>query len=201
MKFSWYAHWAILTTYFSTLTNRVESSFFLRGAQEVEKAGDSTKNHRELIWIWEPPGSRHTRDPWYDEFDEKTANESKALRLGDEEDFLRSYDVCPSKEHSDFSRSYCSEPPDCNFSREWGKAKLCINRVPSPWDRSKYYVLAMKCIPDWENCDKCVCGIMNGDTCDFNYSKWSDDHFQLEINCDDPKTITMKGRSYTPNKN
>jgi len=74
----------------------------------------------------------------------------------DHGDFLRSGDVCPKKGETDFQHSYCPEAPDCDWSGEWGKAKLCITRVPFPSDFSKFYALSMKCIPYWANCDKCV---------------------------------------------
>ena len=78
----------------------------------------------------------------------------------DHGDFLRSGDVCPKKGETDFQHSYCPEAPDCDWSGEWGKAKLCITRVPFPSDLSKFYALSMKCIPYWANCDKCVCGTL-----------------------------------------
>ncbi|KAL7532499.1 hypothetical protein ACHAWF_004162 [Thalassiosira exigua] len=46
---------------------------------------------------------------------------------------------------------------------EMGPGKLCINRIAFPYepkDSTRSYVLAAKCIPKWENCDKCICGIL-----------------------------------------
>jgi len=77
--------------------------------------------------------------------------QTKKKKHDDPEDRLRSWDVCPKKGKSDYKHSYCPKPPNCDWSGKWGKAKLCITRVPFPWNKKKYYVLAMKCIPYWEN--------------------------------------------------
>lgn len=46
---------------------------------------------------------------------------------------------------------------------EMGPGKLCINRIAFPYEpkgSTRSYVLAAKCIPKWENCDKCLCGLL-----------------------------------------
>ncbi len=105
----------------------------------------------QLNWKYLPESKVFDDDRFYIHYDDREVKQTKALDIGDPEDFLRSSDVCPKKGQSGFKRSYCPTPPDCNWSGKWGKAKLCITRVPFPWDHSKFYVLAMKCIPKWEN--------------------------------------------------
>merc|ERR1712228_232372 len=80
-----------------------------------------------------------------------------------------------------------------------GKSKLCINRASFPDDDRNWYVVAMKCIPEWENCDKCLCGRMRDQDkkkgyCRFNGQGNNDD--MVDISCNKPKKIKMYGTTY-----
>jgi len=87
-------------------------------------------------------------DKWYSNYDDDNPSSPEPK---DSEDRLRSSDVCPGKDGS-FTRGNCPSPPSCASVKEtWGPAKLCINRAPMPWNKDKFYVIAMKCIPSWEN--------------------------------------------------
>jgi len=73
---------------------------------------------------------------------------------------------------------------------EWGTPKLCINRVPAPWDNDFFYVAAMKCIPYWENCDKCMCGRGKDPKCYFKGHKESQpDDDRVRVKCKKLKNI------------
>lgn len=106
-------------------------------------------------------------DNWYDWYDKWEIPKDPWNAQGDIEDFLRDSDLCIGEDKK-FSRNNCPEPPDCSRlqHKKLGRGKLCINRVPF-WDNQDvFFVGAMKCIPHWENCDKCMCGIITND----NYS-------------------------------
>eukprot|EP00590_Aulacoseira_subarctica_P009963 CAMPEP_0172418784 /NCGR_PEP_ID=MMETSP1064-20121228/5234_1 /TAXON_ID=202472 /ORGANISM="Aulacoseira subarctica , Strain CCAP 1002/5" /LENGTH=214 /DNA_ID=CAMNT_0013157879 /DNA_START=451 /DNA_END=1095 /DNA_ORIENTATION=+ len=189
------------------LCNLSESMLYLRGGQNATDAIKIIRNHRELGqlggWLWLPTGSSHTGNPWYDHYndtDEVKTMQSENYSERDPRDFLRRGDVCPKKGETDFQHSYCPEAPDCDWSGKWGKAKLCVTRVPFPSDFSKFYALSMKCIPYWANCDKCVCGVISGDgddgVCKYDGSIWNE--YSFKIDCDNPGTVSMYGYSYTP---
>jgi len=86
----------------------------------------------------------------------------------DVEDFLRHTDLCYNPIDGTFSRDNCPKLPDCSFNSTNGEAKLCINRVPHPDNYTMFYVMMMKCVPWYINCDKCLCGSISADV-----SKWS----------------------------
>mmetsp|Transcript_41722 Transcript_41722/g.42316 ORF Transcript_41722/g.42316 Transcript_41722/m.42316 type:complete len:169 (+) Transcript_41722:506-1012(+) len=91
-----------------------------------------------------------------------------------------------------YKRSNCPNPPSCkNVEKEWGKAKLCINRMPHPDDKNFFYVATMKCIPKWENCDKCSCGILENNRCRFKSKgqRVTDDRYS--VNCNSRETVTI----------
>ncbi len=67
--------------------------------------------------------------------------------INDAPDFLRSDDAC--LKDGSISSGNCPSLPNCNFKGQFGQAKLCINRLPTP--AGKWYVAAMVCIPQWEN--------------------------------------------------
>ena len=137
-------------------------------------------------------------DKFYQEFDD--AQLPKDTEAGDSEDFLRKADVCPDYDGT-LNLSNCPKPPDCSSSvnEKYGKAKLCINRVPSPY-QSIWYVAAMKCIPSWENCKKCICGTMKGSNskgyCIFDADKTPDDDHIL-LDCKNSKDVQMMEKVYT----
>jgi len=101
-------------------------------------------------------------------------------------DFLRSTDICPDAstgiQLSHSTRLFTDK------KNIWGPSKLCTNRVPLPFDHNIFYMVAMKCIPTWENCDACMCGLMKKiDSfevyCKFDGSYPDDD--RVKIHCND----------------
>lgn len=147
-----------------------------RSSEKAEK-----EDHRKLEWIFVPTRNAVRGQGWYDNYDENTVP-SRPWKWSDEPDKLRSSDVC--YDNGSFSRSHCPSPPTCNFKSKWGEAKLCINRVPTP-DKSFFYVLVMKCIPFWENCDKCICGTITSERkngyCKYKGQPYGDDW--VDMNC------------------
>jgi hypothetical protein len=121
------------------------------------------QKRRELTWIFVPTGDVIDNNNSYDNYGQDEVPDDTSMN--DSPDRLRAKDLC--YKDGSYSLANCPEPPDCNFSGEFGPAKLCINRFPSP-DR-EYYVGVMKCIPRWENCDKCVCGHISADNSDGGY--------------------------------
>ncbi len=101
-----------------------------------------------MEWIFVPTTDYVRGQGWYENYDDESAAENWDLNYGDKSDYLRRTDLC--FDNGSYSRSFCPSPPNCDFHGKWGKAKLCINRAPSP-DTSFFYVLVMKCIPYWEN--------------------------------------------------
>jgi hypothetical protein len=97
----------------------------------------------KLSWKFVPEGKVYDDDEWYADYS-GVDNSARA----DPEDFLRRSDIC--YKNGSYSRSNCPSVPNCNHTGKWGPAKLCINRQPIG-DGSGYHVLAMKCIPSWEN--------------------------------------------------
>mmetsp|Transcript_9150 Transcript_9150/g.13278 ORF Transcript_9150/g.13278 Transcript_9150/m.13278 type:complete len:193 (-) Transcript_9150:233-811(-) len=105
---------------------------------------------------------------------------------GDSPDKLRSHDKCVK--NGKYKRSFCLDPPDCGKGE-----KLCISRIPKPHDKNSYYVKAMKCIPTWENCDKCICGkLNNNDKCKFENKGEADDDRWVYAKCDEYNDVTLK---------
>lgn len=105
-----------------------------------------------------PTSQNIANDVWYTDYD---ANE---IPLGldniyaDKEDFFREADMCYNPADNTYSNSNCPAELDCSHlnSATLGEAKLCINRAPT--NQGQFYVVLQKCIPKWENCDKCLCG-------------------------------------------
>jgi len=100
----------------------------------------------QLLWNFVPTSKEVNNNNSYDNYDDKEVPSDTSIN--DPVDFLRSTDVC--YKNGSYSLSNCPTPPNCNFSGKFGAAKLCINRVPRPGD-FQYYVMVMKCIPQWEN--------------------------------------------------
>lgn len=159
---------------------------------------------RQLSWIWAPDFTVVKTDSFYDHRSEQWWNDARITGgATDPDDFLRDTDICFSPYDGTYSRENCPTPPNCSWSGEEGPAKLCINRVPFPDDHSTYYVLMMKCTPQYINCDKCMCGNISSDNdinsfCNYADQDPSDD--QVNIRCDDPshiEMITVDGRKFT----
>lgn len=119
---------------------------------------------------------------------------------GDRIDYLRDGDVCIGNDGS-LSRDNCLEPPDCSMSNDLvGEAMLCINRATQPGSTTDWYVLAMKCIPVWENCDKCFCGYMKRSYAEDGFCRWDDSSAnddRVEYDCDDRTKAEMMGYTFT----
>ena len=135
-------------------------------------------------------------DNSYDDYDDYEIPYDKSMN--DHKDFLRSTDVC--YKDGSYSLSNCPSVPNCDFDRGLGPAKLCINRAPRPDDTSFFYVAVMKCIPQWENCDKCLCGTIScdrcaGARCNFNGDEPDDEYW--DISCNNLKTIKFQKYSWT----
>ena len=119
---------------------------------------------------------------------------------GDRDDYLRNDDVCAASNGS-ISKSNCPKPPSCKrTSSTLGKQKLCINRAFEPANKNSWYVVSMKCIPKWENCDKCFCGYMKESYamtgyCKFDDSSVNDD--RVDVDCDSIESIKMMGRKFS----
>ena len=94
--------------------------------------------------------------------------------------------MCPGKDGS-FKRSNCPKPPKCFRNKnDLGREKLCINRVYAPDSTKQYYVAAMKCVPQWENCDKCMCGYMKESYSKSGYFKCDDNPVndgRVDVDC------------------
>jgi len=126
-----------------------------------------------------------------------TANEVPAGNKSpqaDAADYLRNGDQC--LKGGTISRSNCGSVPDCSFTGQFGPAKLCINRLPN--SDGVWYVGAMKCIPQWENCDKCMCGLISSEgadsTCKFNGQTPDDD--STKVDCSNLSSATINGVSF-----
>mmetsp|Transcript_9773 Transcript_9773/g.14291 ORF Transcript_9773/g.14291 Transcript_9773/m.14291 type:complete len:229 (+) Transcript_9773:85-771(+) len=117
-------------------------------------------------------------DLWLD-YDKEEIEEGMKTS-GDSADELFDWDLC--KQGDTYNRTNCPDPPECPDD-----TKLCINRVPTT-DYSLWHVKIMKCIPKWENCDKCMCGKMQKQNhrkigCKKDAQAPSDDRFE-GISCD-----------------
>ena len=131
-------------------------------------------------------------DNWYTWYD-KDEIPDDVNADNDKEDYLRDTDICPGTNEK-YTRENCPVAPDCSkVNRKWGPGKLCINRVPLPFDTTRFYVAAMKCIPNWENCDKCVCGLIDYKTglCKYHRNHNPDDDRQ-EVDCANLERIGYK---------
>jgi len=142
-------------------------------------------------------------DTWYEDYDrdEVPDNPNKG---GDAEDRIRSSDRCYRR--GKFDLDFCPKTPNCKKvnDKKWlGKPKLCINRVPIPGDKENFYIAAMKCIPKWENCDKCMCGDNRGGG--RNYCKLRDGNTpnddRVDVDCDGSlKRIKFDGNKFKVKK-
>ena len=78
------------------------------------------------------------------------------------------------------------------------KAKLFINRIPSP-HQSIWYVATMKCIHIWENCKKFICGRMSKSNaecyCMFDEDRIPDDD-HIAKDCKNLKDVQIMDRTY-----
>mmetsp|Transcript_27794 Transcript_27794/g.39774 ORF Transcript_27794/g.39774 Transcript_27794/m.39774 type:complete len:144 (-) Transcript_27794:100-531(-) len=100
---------------------------------------------RNLKWVFAPTQKVIDNNKSYDWYDDGEVPDDKGMN--DAPDFLRASDVC--YKNGSYSRSNCPATPNCSWSGEFGPAKLCINRAPTP--SKTFYVAVMKCIPIWEN--------------------------------------------------
>eukprot|EP00590_Aulacoseira_subarctica_P006095 CAMPEP_0172416580 /NCGR_PEP_ID=MMETSP1064-20121228/3094_1 /TAXON_ID=202472 /ORGANISM="Aulacoseira subarctica , Strain CCAP 1002/5" /LENGTH=264 /DNA_ID=CAMNT_0013154373 /DNA_START=73 /DNA_END=867 /DNA_ORIENTATION=- len=158
----------------------------------------TTKEHRKLSWTVEVPTSQNiANDVWYTDYDASEIPLGLDSIYADKEDFFRKADMCYNPADQTFSNSNCPAEIDCSHlnSTTLGEAKLCINRAPT--NQGQFYVVLQKCIPKWENCDKCLCGTMlNGGgssgTCIVN-TECNPDDDRLEIDCVNPSQVTIMG--------
>jgi len=148
---------------------------------------------RKLSWRFVPGGKTIHDDTWYQDPDDERRDGGE----GDGFDYLRDSDRC--FKNGIYCRSCCPKPPDCNQDGEWGPAKLCINRVPRN-DGKGFHVLAMKCIPLWGDCEKCMCGTMNPDgECEGNEGSDDIDDDRVDVNCRDLSQMSIMGNSWSVN--
>jgi len=147
------------------------------------------------IQLWDfVAGKRISGQGWYNNY--KPAQIPRNKNVGDGRDYFRAADKCFKHGSSGpLHRKYCPKPPNCNFSGKFGKAKLCINRLPLP-DHSGWYVAAVGCIPYWENCDKCMCGDMKNGHCKLNLKSSPDDD-DVRVDCNNLHKVSMSGVTYT----
>jgi hypothetical protein len=168
-----------------------------RKNDETNEVVTGAQKRRKLEWIFVPTGDVIDNNNSYDDYggDEVPGDTS----MNDSPDRLRANDLC--YKDGSYGLANCPEPPDCNFSGKFGPAKLCINRFPSP-DR-EYYVGVMKCIPRWENCDKCVCGHISTDKGDGGYciNEGSDPNDgYVSFSCDSRNKLKFQKYSWTYQK-
>jgi len=191
----------------SQLIYIIISSFILlkaKGVKDTESNSLSQKFHgfvRDLGWTFVQ--EEFNNDDWYSDYDDDIPEGFAVNETGDPEDFLRDVDVCPGSDGT-FSLENCPEMPNCTLIGEgdFGRGKLCINRVPFANNHSKFYVLAMKCIPHWENCDKCMCGTLKDkkslnaycETSPYKPHNPNDD--RVDIDCDDLDVISFNNEKF-----
>ncbi len=132
-------------------------------------------------------------DNWYTWYD-KNEIPSDITSGGDKVDYIRDNDICPGT-NEQYTRANCPPAPDCSkVKQKWGEGKLCINRVPLPFDKTKFYIAAMKCIPEWENCDKCVCGLIDYKTglCGHFHPGHAPDDDRQQVDCNNLERISYR---------
>merc|ERR1712151_147437 len=143
---------------------------------------------RQLDWNF--IGKIFNDDEFFSNYDKNEIPSSTSGRgeNGDREDYLRIDDKCAASNGS-ISKSNCRTPPRCNKkSSSLGRQKLCINRAFEPGKKNSWYVVAMKCIPEWENCDKCHCGYMKESYAKTGYCKFDDSSVnddRVDVDCDE----------------
>ena len=132
-------------------------------------------------------------DNWYTWYD-KNEIPADTTTGGDFPDYIHDNDICPGT-NEQYTRANCPPAPDCsNVKQKWGEGKLCINRVPLPFDKTIFYIAAMKCIPKWENCDKCVCGLLDYQTglCGHFHPGHAPDDDRQQVDCNNLERISYK---------
>jgi len=172
------------------------ASLLRSGRNDASTPDDNKKRHRKLDWVFVPTGKVVKNNKSYDFYDDEEVPDNQGMN--DAPDFLRTNDVC--FKNGSFSKSNCPTPPNCNFTGKFGPAKACFNRFPRRDDKNKWYVGIMKCIPQWENCDKCVCGAITSDkgtsgTCYFTNQSPNDD--TLSFSCSTRQTLKFQGYTWT----
>jgi len=126
---------------------------------------------------------------WYE-----SADDNYVGTPGDGGDRLYDSDVCYSA--GTYSRSNCPEPPNCDHDGKNGPAKLCIMRMPR-YDGEGYHVLAMKCIPQYGDCERCMCGTTNGNgRCKQDIDFDDVDDSRIKFKCSDVSFVKIKGYTF-----
>lgn len=169
------------------------STSLLRGNPSEQDSTDGGEENRKLKWRFVPLGITLDDDSWYNDADEKYVGTN-----GDGEDWLRGTDVCYS--HGTFSRSNCPSPPNCDFGGSNGPAKLCIMRMPR-YDGGGFHVLAMKCIPRYGDCERCLCGTTDGNGICHPIGFDDVDDSRVNFRCTDLRRVTIKGHTWVANSN
>lgn len=211
---------------FLVIIHNLSASKGLPSASTVSLRGNSdpilsiTQNKtlsRKLEWVFVE--QTIDNDEWYTYYDSSEVTDTLSKGKADVDDYLRYTDICPNTETKTYSYDNCHliQTPDCSVVEDrqpdrnkWGKAKLCINRAPfTNSNTTLFYVSAMKCVPMWENCDKCQCGVIEGEShygkCKYHPGKgqnptddrWDDDFCE---NLDDVriKPAESKKMSFEP---
>jgi hypothetical protein len=153
------------------------------------------QEHRKLNWEMLVPGFTDiATDVWYTDYDSSEIPPDLSSPEEDRADKFRDGDVCYNG--GTYDRSSCPAELDCSHLNDptLGSAKLCINRVPT--SAGLWYVLLQKCIPSWDNCDKCICGQMTSDyssgVCVY-MAECSSDDSRIEIDCTNPSDVKVLG--------
>lgn len=153
---------------------------------------------RDLGWNFIQ--NEYDDDRWYNSYD---WDDIPDREYGDDPDFIRDTDLCFG-DNGKLSRNNCPKPPDCTEVDKryygFGKAMLCINRAPLTHDQNVFYIAAMKCIPRFENCDKCFCGTLRRSDGMDGYCKFDEtgaDDDRVDFDCDELDQIEMMGHKYS----
>jgi len=170
---------------------------------ELFEDEDESSITRKLDWIFvsENNYKKYGSDTWYTDYDKKEMESLKKKKKGDGEDRIRIADVC--YKNGKYSKKFCPKPPDCSKIKRksgFGKPKLCINRAEVPGDRKTWYIVAMKCVPEYENCDKCFCG-NNAKANPKQYcfrTEHDPNDDRTSLDCHAPKKIRMAGKTFQP---
>jgi len=137
--------------------------------KKKKKNNGNGNNGRQKGWVYSGKNGqvRINSNEWTD-YDDNEIGRGR----GDAADKLRSWDAC--LKNGDYNRNNCLKPPNCG-----GGEKLCINRAQRSNNDKKSYVKVMKCIPGWENCDKCLCGRIKSTKCDWKGGSPDDDRWKI----------------------
>jgi len=175
---------------------RLSSAFFVNG--HVLKSNENRKLNWEILV---PVAKNITNDAWYTDYDANEIPSTLESVYADRADSFRKRDLCYNETDGTYRRSNCPKELNCSHlnSTTLGPAKLCINRVPTY--NGTWFAIIQKCIPKWENCDKCSCGKMSKDgrfgVCEF-VSDCSSDDDRIQVDCTNPSQVTVMGK-YTFN--